>query len=116
MPTHDDAARRTARRVLLSYPADLGEHGRDRVARDYYKTWLRTTRDRLVVGDEWDEFTDVGCCGCQMDLALRVEAVDGGDRMGPETEIDYTEREACGINPGWSVQNDEVDPAGPGRS
>ncbi len=103
---------RTATRVVLSYPADLGRHGRSRVEQEYYKKYLRKTRDAVAVGDEWDEFTDVGCCGSQMDVPFRVEEVEGGDRVGPDTEIEYTEREACGINPGWSVQHDEPESVG----
>jgi len=104
MGTHDGP---TATHVVLSYPADLARHGRNRLNQAYYKKWLRKTHDRAAVGDEWDEFTDVGCCGSQMDLPLQVEAVEGGSTVGLETEFEYTEREACGVNPGWSVQNDE---------
>ncbi|MEF8852327.1 MAG: hypothetical protein V5A28_07905 [Haloarculaceae archaeon] len=100
----------SADRVVLSYPADVGKHGRKRLHQDYYRGWLRKNHDAVAVGDEWDEFTDVGCCGSRMDLPLRVEAVDGGSHIGPETAIEYTEREACGVNPGWSVQHDEPDP------
>jgi hypothetical protein len=100
----------TADRITLSFPADIGKHGRKRLGQDYYKGWLRKTHDAVAVGDEWDEFTDVGCCGSQMDLPLRVEAVEGGSRVGSETVIEYTEREACGVNPGWSVQHDEPEP------
>lgn len=96
-----------ATRVVLSYPADLARHGRQRVAQEYYKKWLRRSRDAAAVGDQWDEFTDVGCCGNHMDVPLRVEAVEGGAQVGPETAIEYTERAACGINQGWSVQGDE---------
>lgn len=96
-----------ATRVVLSYPADLSRHGQRRIRQDYYKTYLRKVKDRVAPGDEWDEFTDVGCCGSRQDVPLVVEAVEGGSRIGPETTIEYTEREACGINPGWSVQHDE---------
>jgi hypothetical protein len=105
-----DADAAVATRVLLSFPADIGWHGRNRLEADYYRGWLRKTHDRASEGDEWDEFTDVGCCGSRMDLPLRVEAVEGGARIGPETTIEYTEREACGVNPGWSVQYDEPEP------
>lgn len=104
--------RAAASRVLLSYPADLSRHGVDRITQEYYRKWLRTSRDELTEGDVWEEFTDVGCCGSQMDVPLRVEAVEGGSEMGPDTEIAYTEREACGVNPGWSVQYDEPAPCG----
>ena len=97
----------TADRIVLSYPADIGQHGRKRLDQDYYKGWLRKAHDAAAVGDEWDEFTDIGCCGSRMDLPLRVERVEGGSRIDAETAIEYTEREACGVNPGWSVQHDE---------
>lgn len=104
MTTPDEDA---AERIVLSVPADVGRHGRDRLGQDYYKKWLRKTHESAAVGDEWDEFTDVGCCGSQMDLPLRVEDVEGGSRIDSETTIEYTEREACGVNQGWSVQHDE---------
>jgi len=111
MRTDGEADGRTdvAARVVLSFPADVGHHGRKRLRQDYYKQWLRKTHDDVDSGEEWDEFTDVGCCGSRMDLPLRVETVEGGSRVGPETTIEYTEREACGVNPGWSVQYDEPD-------
>jgi hypothetical protein len=96
-----------ATRVELSFPADIGEHGRGRIRSDYYRKYLKKVHDTAAAGDEWDEFTDIGCCGSQMDLPLVVEAVDGGSRVNLDTEIEYTEREACGVNPGWSVQHDE---------
>jgi hypothetical protein len=105
----DDPDTDLAERVVLSVPADIGQHGRRRLNQNYYQKYLKKTHDTAAVGDAWDEFTDVGCCGSQMDLPLRVEAVEGGERVGPETAIEYTEREACGLNPGWSVQHDEPD-------
>lgn len=113
--TDADGDSDVATRVVLSFPADIGWHGRNRLEADYYKGWLRKTHDRVTEGDEWDEFTDVGCCGSRMDLPLRVERVvtasprrdEGGSRITAETAIEYTEREACGVNPGWSVQHDE---------
>ena len=108
MSDDDTTERRTdARKVVLSHPADLAEHGRRRIGQDYYRGFLRKTKDRVVEGEEWEEFTDVGCCGSRMDVPLRVEAVEGGNRMGPETAIEYVEHEERGRNPGWSVQYDE---------
>jgi hypothetical protein len=96
-----------ATRVLLSYPSDLSRHGVDRIEEEYFKKWLRKTRDTAAVGDLWEEFTDVGCCGSKMEVPLRVEEVDGGSGIGAETAIEYAQREACEVNPGWSVQYDE---------
>ncbi|WP_415379407.1 hypothetical protein [Halosimplex sp. TS25] len=103
----DDRAEPVATRIELSFPADIGKHGRKRISSEYYKTYLKKVHDSAAVGDEWDEFTDVGCCGSQMDVPLVVEGVEGGARIDSDTEIEYTEREACGVNPGWSVQHDE---------
>ncbi|QPV64957.1 hypothetical protein I7X12_10255 [Halosimplex litoreum] len=103
----DETAEPLATRVVLSFPADVGKHGRGRIRSDYYRKYLTKVRDSAAEGDEWDEFTDVGCCGSQMDVPLVVERVEGGSRVDLDTEIEYTEREACGINQGWSVQHDE---------
>jgi len=120
----DEATEPLAARVVLSFPADIGEHGRGRIRSDYYRKYLTKVHDSAAEGDEWDEFTDVGCCGSQMDVPLVVErvvtespradgvddadlAVEGGSRITLDTEIEYTEREACGVNQGWSVQHDE---------
>jgi hypothetical protein len=99
-----------ATRVELSFPADIGRHGRKRIRSDYYRKYLKKVHDSAAEGNEWDEFTDVGCCGSQMDVPLVVEAVEGGSQITQDTEIEYTEREACGVNPGWSVQHDEPEP------
>lgn len=98
-----------AERVVLSYPADLSEHARRRITKAYYRKYLRKVHETATVGDAWDEFTDVGCCGSQTGVPLRVEHVDGGPVVGPDTEIAYEERDACGLDRGWSAQNDEPD-------
>jgi len=100
-----------ATRIRLSYPADLGTHGEKRIRADYYRRYLRNAKQRAAPGDEWEEFTDVGCCGSQMDVPLRVEAVAGGPLIGADTAIEYVEREACGVSPGWSAQHDEPEPS-----
>ena len=100
-------SRKLATRIVLSYPSDLGQHGRRRIEADHFKKWLRRTREEAVEGDLWEEFTDVGCCGSHMDVPLRVERVEGGSVVDFDTVIAYEEREACGLNPGWSVQHDE---------
>ncbi|WP_225335189.1 hypothetical protein [Halomicrobium urmianum] len=105
--TPTDETERAAGRVVLSHPSNLGEHGRERVRQDYYRQWLRTSRETAAPGDEWDEFTDVGCCGSQMRIPFRVEEVEGGDRITEATEIEFTQREACDLGHGWAVQYDE---------
>jgi hypothetical protein len=95
-----------ATRVVLSIPADLVGHARRRVNQDYYKTFLRRAHEEAHHGDEWDEFTDVGCCGSQQDVPFRVESVAGGHRIGPDTVIEYVNREPAGLACDWSVQNE----------
>lgn len=95
-----------ATRVVLSYPADLPERARQRLRRPYYRRYLAKTLGRVTPGDTREEFTDIGCCGSQRDVSLRVEAVEGGDRVGPETAVEYAERDACGLADGWALQND----------
>lgn len=98
----------TADRVVLSYPADLSKRGQWRLGQEYYRTYLRKTLGRVAEGETREEFTDVGCCGSQVHVPLRIERVDGGDRVGPDTDVEYVEREACGVEGGWHVQN-EID-------
>jgi len=95
----------TASRVVLSYPSDLSEWSRQQVATDHFRAWLRRVHDVAEAGDTWTEFLDVGCCGSTYDVPLRVEEVQDGDRMGPETTIEYTLREACDLDGGWEVQS-----------
>ncbi|WP_257298268.1 hypothetical protein [Haloarchaeobius sp. FL176] len=94
-----------ATRIVLSYPANLSDWSRRQVDTDHYHAWLRRTHDEVAVGDVWEEFVDVGCCGSTYDVPLRVEAVEGSATMGPDTEIEYTVREACEIGGGWEVQS-----------
>lgn len=109
MNSQDESNSSTATRIVLSHPADLSKHGRNRIRQEYYKKYLRKTKEQVAVGDLWEDFTDVGCCGSQLDVPLRIEEMTGGTRMGPNTEITFTEREACGLNSRWSVQHDEPD-------
>jgi len=95
-----------ADRVVLSVPSDLSERGHREIRREHYRTYLRRVHDRLAVGDELAEFTDVGCCGSTMHFTFRVEAVEGGPRVGPDTAVEYVERAASGAEGGWEVQNE----------
>jgi len=94
-----------ATRVVVSYPADLSGWGRWQLEERSFEAYLRRVHDEVRPGAVWEEFLDVGCCGSSLDVPLRVEAVEGGDRMGEETEIEYTVREACDIGGGWQVQS-----------
>ncbi|WP_433623925.1 hypothetical protein [Halomicrococcus sp. NG-SE-24] len=100
-PVDGDAASR----VVVSYPEDLSDWGRFQVEKPSFRAFLRKTKGRVTAGDEWEEFVGVGCCGNTLDVPLRVEDVEGGDRMGPETAIAFEVREACGIEGGWQVQS-----------
>ena len=95
----------TARRIEISYPADLSDWSRRQLDTRWFKAYLRKTIGTAAVGDEWNEFVDVGCCGSTHDVPLRIESVDGGDAVGPSTAIEYTVREACGVGGGWRVQS-----------
>ena len=94
-----------AHRVVISYPEDLSDWSRRQVDTRWFKAYLRKTIGAAFEGKEWNEFVDVGCCGNAHDVPLRIEAVIGGDEVGPGTEIEYTVREACGVQGGWRVQS-----------
>ncbi|WP_312910721.1 hypothetical protein [Natronosalvus caseinilyticus] len=111
-PNADGTGGRAAARLVLSYPEDLSDWGRFQVEKPAFRAFLRKTRERAEPGDVWEEFVGVGCCGNTLDVPLRVESVDGGARIGPETEIDYEVREACGLEGSWRVQS----AGGPSRS
>ncbi|WP_247730037.1 hypothetical protein [Halovivax limisalsi] len=96
-----------ADRIVLSYPADLSSWGRFQVEKPSFLAFLRKTRETAAEGDAWAEFVGVGCCGNTLDVPLRVERVEGGEQVGPETDIEYTVREACGIDGSWRVQSDD---------
>lgn len=91
--------------VVVSYPADLSLWGQQQLKTAHFRAYLRKILDEVTTGDEWEEFVGVGCCGNTLDVPLRIERTVGGDRVGPATEIEYVEREACGIEGGWEVQS-----------
>lgn len=95
----DDAAR-----VVLSFPDGLSEWGRDQIRTDRYRNYLRRMVDEPRVGDELEEFVDIGCCGDSLDLTFRVEAVDDGTHVGDETVVELVER-AGTVEGGWRVQS-----------
>ena len=95
-----------AERVVISYPEDLSDWGRWQVEKSPFEAYLRKTKtERVRQGDVWEEFVGVGCCGSTLDVPLRVERIDGGTTFGPDTEIEWEVREACGIQGGWKVQS-----------
>lgn len=106
MSERDERVER-ASTVVLSHPDELSAWGRDQIGTDRYRNYLRKKlqrRETVSVGDQFEEFADVGCCGDTLDIAFRVEALEGGETVGPETEVVYIERdeEMAG---GWLVQS-----------
>ena len=95
----------TATRVVVSYPADLSDWGRMQVDTRYFRAYFRKVHDDLREGETFEEFVGVGCCGNTLDVPLRVERVERGSRMGEDTAIEYTVREACDVRGGWRVQS-----------
>ncbi len=91
--------------VTISYPADLSTWGRQQLDTRHFRAYLRKTLGTVSVGDVFEEFVGVGCCGSTLDVPLRIEALDGGKTVGGETEIRYDVREACDIAGGWEVQS-----------
>ncbi|QLG61307.1 hypothetical protein [Halorarum salinum] len=94
----------TATRLVLSYPSGLSEWGRDQIGTDRYRGYLRRVFDAPAVGDEREEFVDVGCCGNSLDLTFRVESLEGGGRVDEGTEIELVTREED-VEGGWRVQS-----------
>jgi hypothetical protein len=95
-----------AEEVSVSYPEDLSDWGRFQVEKGSFKAYLRKTKNsRVRQGDVWEEFVGVGCCGSTLDVPLQVERIEGGETLGPETEVEFEVRDACGIQGGWQVQS-----------
>lgn len=118
-----------ADRVVLSYPDELSDWGRDQIDSDRYRDYFRRTLGAVRAGDRREEFVDVGCCGDSLDVPFRVEQIvledvnpdeTAGSRSDSEhsstdsatvasvrstTTIEFVEREAA-IDGGWLVQSD----------
>ncbi len=94
-----------ARTVELSYPADLSDWGRGIVEDRPFRAYLCKAHDAASVGDTWEEFVGVGCCGDALDVPLRVESVAGGTRVTGDTAFSFSVRAACDIEGGWQVQS-----------
>lgn len=101
----EDPTDATAERVVVSYPADLSQWGRDTLDGDPFRAYLRKTLGAVEPGEEVEVFVGVGCCGDTLDVPLRVEATEGGDAVTGATTVEYAVREACGIEGGWAVQS-----------
>jgi len=105
MSTEHSQMDASAERVVVSYPADLSQWGRDTLDDDPFRAYLGKTLGTVEPGTEVEVFVGVGCCGDTLDVPLRVEAVEGGDTVTEATTIEYEVREACGIEGGWAVQS-----------
>ena len=97
---------RTADRIVVSYPDGLGAWRADQLKHERFAKYLRKTLGEVHEGYEFEEFVDVGCCGTTPDIPLRVEAIEGGPIVGPETEIEWVGREEA-VENGWNVQPKE---------
>ena len=95
----------TARLVVCSYPANLSAWGRSQLETDHFRAYLRRVHGEAAVGDVWEEFVGVGCCGDSLDVPLRVERVEGGSVLGEDTTVEYEERTGCAVEGGWLVQS-----------
>ena len=95
----DARAATAAETVVVSYRSEGVDSGADddgfaenhivheRIQERPFRTYLRRVHSGPVTeGDEWSEFVNCGC-GTTTDVLLRVEAVDGGDRIDEETAI-----------------------------
>lgn len=94
-----------ATRVVVSYPADLSGWGRFQVEKLAFRSYLTKTLGEVREGEEFDEFVGVGCCGNTLDVPLRVERLEGGNRVTRDTAVEFEVREACGLAGGWRVQS-----------
>jgi len=65
---------------------------RENMMEERYRRYLRRAHTGPVaVGDEWEEFVNCGCASPE-DVILRVERVEDGAEIGPETTIDVVSR------------------------
>lgn len=96
--------RPAADRVVIAYPADLGDWSRDQLTSDRFRTYFRRTLGEVHEGMEFAEFVDVGCCGNSPDIPLRIETVEGPGLVGDDTEVGFTTYETE-VDSGWKVQS-----------
>jgi len=95
-----------AGRVVVSYPADLSDWGRDQLETPWVRAYLRRKlAGARAAGRTVEVFLDVGCCGGTLDVPLRVERLHGDGPVGEDTDVEYVVREACGLSGGWLVQS-----------
>ena len=92
-----------AERIVISYPDGLGAWRAQQLTHERFAKYLRKTLGEVHEGYEFEEFVDIGCCGETPDIPLRVEEVEGGSLVGPDTVVEWTEREGA-VEGGWDVQ------------
>ncbi|OVE84866.1 hypothetical protein [Natronolimnobius baerhuensis] len=95
-----------ADRVVVSYPEDLSEWGLFQLEKSSFRTYLLKVHDDVAVGDVWEEFLDVGCCGSAMDVSLRVERLEGGTWIDQETTLEYESRDSVEMDGSWQAQSE----------
>lgn len=105
MSTETAADRGSATRVVVSYPSDLSNWGQHQIDQRHFRAYLRKTLGDVREGDLVEEFVGVGCCGSALDVPLRIERIEGGDRVGEDTDVVYEERGFCGVEGSWRVQS-----------
>lgn len=86
-----------ATRVVVSYdPGAVDEQLHDWVGaelgRERYAAYLRRARGTAREGETWEEFVSRGC-GRPVDVVLRVERVEGGRALCPDTTIEVRARD-----------------------
>lgn len=82
----------SASHVVLSYPAAIGEWGRDELEKSTYRRYLGRVHDSAEPGDRWEEFVGSDC-GNPTDVTLQVERVEGGERVSEDTEFAFEPRD-----------------------
>jgi hypothetical protein len=94
-----------ASRVVLSYPADLSDWGRRALEDPSFSAYLGKVHETAAEGDVWAEFLGVGCCGDTRDISLHIEAVEGAEAVGEDTEFVFEARSESDGQGGWLVQS-----------
>ena len=81
-----------ADRIVLSYRVEddtRDEWVRAALGEDAYRSYLRRVHGGPAsVGDEWAEFVSRGC-GSPVDVTLRVDAIEDGTDLGPDTDLAF---------------------------
>lgn len=91
-----------ATRVTVAYPPNMGESGPEFLGKESFRRYLTRAWNELEPGMEIEEMVNLGCCTDAMHVPFTVESVEGGTRMGSETDIEFVEDdEPVGLGCGW---------------